>query len=190
MESAPDDLHESPSLRFAFGPFCVTPNKRLLTKNDLPLEIGGRALDLLIALIEQPGRVLSKRDLIKKVWPDIVVEEGSLRFHMTGLRRILGDGEEGARYISTQVGVGYAFVAPIERLPSGRSAQPFPPSAVRWQSKRFSSSVGSLPPRTRLIGREADVQLVVDRLQEPRLFTIVGAGGVGKTSLAIEVGHR
>lgn len=190
MESAPDDLHESPSLRFAFGPFCVTPNKRLLTKNDLPLEIGGRALDLLIALIEQPGRVLSKRDLIKKVWPDIVVEEGSLRFHMTGLRRILGDGEEGARYISTQVGVGYAFVAPIERLPSGRSAQPFPPSAVRWQSKRFSSSVGSLPPRTRLIGREADVQLVVDRLQEPRLFTLVGAGGVGKTSLAIEVGHR
>jgi predicted ATPase/DNA-binding winged helix-turn-helix (wHTH) protein len=188
VESALDDLHESLALRFAFGPFCVTPSKRLLSRDGVAVEIGGRALDLLIALIERPGRVLSKRELLDRVWPDVVVEEGSLRFHMTGLRRILGDGEQGARYIATQVGVGYAFVAPIERFQGGPEPveQPAAPAPIR----RFSSTVGSLPPRTRLIGREVDVQMVADRLQTPKLFTVVGAGGVGKTSLAVEVGHR
>ncbi|MGF6488028.1 ATP-binding protein [Pseudomonas frederiksbergensis] len=190
MESAPDDLHESLTLQLAFGPFCVTPGKRLLTKSGSTVEIGGRALDLLIALLERPGRVLSKRKLIKQVWPDIVVTEGSLRFHMTGLRRILGDGEDGARYISTQVGVGYAFVAPIERLQPGHDSNITPAICAPADSKRFVSTVGSLPPRARLIGRDSDVQMVVDRLLEPKLFTIVGPGGVGKTSLAVEVGHR
>lgn len=106
MESAPDALHDAASLDFAFGPFRVVPGKRLLTKDGTALDIGGRAFDLLIALLERPGRVVSKRELINLVWPDIIVEEGSLRFHMTGLRRILGDGEDGARYINTQVGVG------------------------------------------------------------------------------------
>lgn len=169
-----------------FGPFCLTPGKRLLTKDGMPVEIGGRALDLLIALVEEPGRVLPKRDLIKQVWPDSIVEEGSLRFHMNGLRKALGDGEDGARYITTQVGVGYAFVAPIEK--HSVEQQSGKPHAE--ESMRHLPGVGGLPPRTPLIGRETDIQLVADRLAEPRLFTIVGAGGVGKTSLAVAAGHR
>ena len=182
VASAPDDLHDPVPPYFAFGPFRVLPGERLLTRNDLAVDIGGRALDLLIALLDRPGRVVSKRELINLVWPDIVVEEGSLRFHMTGLRRILGDGEDGARYIHTQVGVGYAFVAPIERSPL---APPAPP-----KTKRITHVVGGLPPRPSLIGRETDVALVLERLQQPKLFTTVGPGGVGKTSLAVEVGHR
>lgn len=190
VEFSPDDLHETLTMQFAFGPFCVTPAKRLLAKNGIPVEIGGRALDLLIALLQRPGLVLSKRELIKQVWPDIVVEEGSLRFHMTGLRRILGDGEDGARYIATQVGVGYAFVAPLLR-PQPELDSMGTHAASTWiDSKRFASSVGSLPPRAKLIGRETDVALVFNHLQEPKLFTVVGAGGVGKTSLAVEVAHR
>lgn len=182
MESYPDALHESLTTQFVFGPFSVVPGKRLLTRNGVPVEIGGRALDLLIALLEQPGRVLSKYDLIDKVWPDSVVAEGSLRFHMTGLRRILGDGEEQARYIATQVGVGYAFVAPLEKKTTA-----IQPASV---ALRAAEGVCSLPPRAKLIGREADLQLVIDHMQQPKLFTIVGPGGVGKTSLAIEVAHR
>lgn len=181
VASAPDDLHDPVTLYFAFGPFRVMPAERLLTCQGVAVEIGGRALDLLIALLERPGRVVSKRELINLVWPDIVVEEGSLRFHMTGLRRILGDGENGARYINTQVGVGYAFVAPIERSPL---ALPAP-----HKTRRVTSTVGGLPPRPSLIGRDVDVALVMERLQPPKLFTIVGPGGVGKTSLAVEVGH-
>lgn len=182
MESAADDLSPSAIAPIEFGPFRVIPGKRLLTRDAQPMDIGGRAFDLLLALLEKPGRVLSKRELLKRVWPDMVVEEGSLRFHMNGLRRALGDGEGGARYIATQVGVGYAFVAPVSRrADAAPAALPALPVA---------DGVGSLPPRVKLIGREADVQMILQRLREPRLLTIVGTGGVGKTSLVVEVGHR
>lgn len=182
MESAADDQSSSLKAPIEFGPFRVVPGKRLLTRDAQPMDIGGRAFDLLLALLEKPGRVLSKRELLKRVWPDMVVEEGSLRFHMTGLRRALGDGEDGARYIATQVGVGYAFVAPVSH------ASDAAPAVLPVAS--MSEGVGSLPPRVKLIGRETDVQMILQRLREPRLFTIVGTGGVGKTSLANEVGHR
>lgn len=191
MESAPDELCDPKAPCIAFGPFCVDAASRLLTKQGVPLEIGGRALDLLIALVEQPGRVVSKRDLLKQVWPDAVVEEGSLRFHMTSLRRILGDGQDGARYIATQVGVGYAFVAPVERLPARRRRVDSPVAAdAKPETLYPPRTVARLPPRPRLIGRDEDVQRVLDRLRQPGLFTIVGPGGVGKTSLAVEVAHR
>jgi predicted ATPase/DNA-binding winged helix-turn-helix (wHTH) protein len=180
VELRPDEQPESPGADVAFGPFRLLPGKRLLTRDGVPLEIGGRALDILIALVAQPGRVVTKRELLARVWSGVVVEEGSLRFHMTSLRKILGDGEDGARYIATQVGVGYAFVAPIERTAPAPATAPAQPPV----------GAGNLPPRTRLIGREADIDLVVGRLAEPRLFTLVGAGGVGKTSLAVEAGHR
>ena len=99
--------------RRSFGPFALLPAERLLTRDGVPVEIGGRSFDLLVVLTEQPGQILSKRDLLKRVWPDVVVEDGSLRFHMAGLRKLLGEGTDGARYIATQVGVGYAFVAPV-----------------------------------------------------------------------------
>lgn len=187
MESFPDELCESLSIQFVFGPFCVVPAKRLLEKNGVPVEIGGRALDLLIALLMRPGRVLTKSDLINQVWPDVVVEQGSLRFHMTALRRILGDGDEHARYIATQVGVGYAFVAPLEKRLAGGQSAAIPPGIA---DDTRVETLCSLPPRAKLIGRETDLQLVLDHMQQPKLFTIVGAGGVGKTSLAIEVAHR
>lgn len=173
--------------RLRFGPFCLSPRERLLTKNGEPVEIGGRSFDLLVVLTEQPGRVLSKRELLQRVWSDVVVEDGSLRFHMAGLRKLLGDGVDGARYVATQVGVGYAFVAPIERqAPAG--------SVVRGPAEEGGRSPGSsinLPARLpHLIGREDDVSFLTERVVETPLFTIVGAAGVGKTSLAIEIGHR
>jgi predicted ATPase/DNA-binding winged helix-turn-helix (wHTH) protein len=189
VESAPDELHDSLNMQAAFGPFRVDAGKRLLTRNGSPLDVGGRALDLLLVLVERPGRVLSKRELLKRVWPDVVVEEGSLRFHMTSLRRILGDGVDGARYIATQVGVGYAFVAPVERLPRAGDAGN-PPAPAEPSADAPARSARQLPPRPRLIGRDQDAALVVDRLAQPTLFTIVGPGGVGKTSLAVEVAHR
>lgn len=172
--------------RFTFGPFCLSPTERLLTRDGETVEIGGRSFDLLVALTEQPGRVISKRELLKRVWADVVVDDGSLRFHMAGLRRLLGDGNEGVRYIATQVGVGYAFVAPVERSVSRGLEQGASPAA-----RTFISSSSNIPVRLpRLIGRERDVETLVARLADTPLFTIVGPAGVGKTSLAVEVGHR
>jgi predicted ATPase/DNA-binding winged helix-turn-helix (wHTH) protein len=176
--------------RRAFGPFCLSPTERLLTRDGSPVEMGGRSFDLLVVLTEQPGRVLSKRELLKRVWSDVVVEDGSLRFHMAGLRKLLGDGENGARYIATQVGVGYAFVAPVET--TGGPGAPLPPAAAEDDSaSKTPVGTTNLPPRLpRLIGRERDMRLLMERVVDTPLFTIVGSAGVGKTSLAVEIGHQ
>nr|WP_208411815.1 winged helix-turn-helix domain-containing protein [Sphingomonas naasensis] len=161
----------------------------MLTRAGEPVEIGGRSFDLLVVLTEQPGRVLSKRELLKRVWTDVVVEDGSLRFHMAGLRKLLGDGEDGARYIATQVGVGYAFVAPIERNEAPDVATG--PSTVEEISASSVANAPNIPSRLpHLIGREHDVAFLQARVTNTPLFTIVGPAGVGKTTLAIEIAHN
>ena len=81
----------------SFGPFTLVASERLLTREGASVELGARALDILIALISTPKQVLSKKDLMSQVWPDVTVEEGSLRFHMASLRKVLGDGKNGTR---------------------------------------------------------------------------------------------
>jgi predicted ATPase/DNA-binding winged helix-turn-helix (wHTH) protein len=173
------------SERVGFGPFCLSVSERLLTRDGVAVEIGGRSFDLLAVLVEQPGRVLSKRELLKRVWSDVVVEDGSLRFHMAGLRKLLGDGQDGARYIATQVGVGYAFVAPVEK----RSAQG-KVEAVAAPPPRPASTINMPSRLPHLIGRDADLRLLAERIVTTPLFTIVGPAGVGKTTLAVELAHR
>ncbi len=104
----------------SFGPFTLVASERLLKKEGAPVELGSRTLDILIALVSRPNEVIGKRELLAQVWPDVTVEEGSLRFHIAGLRKALGDGKEGARYITTHAGRGYCFVAPTS-LSAGRA---------------------------------------------------------------------
>jgi DNA-binding winged helix-turn-helix (wHTH) protein len=99
----------------SFGPFSLVASERLLTKEGAPVELGARAIDVLIALVSRPNEVVSKRDLLARAWPDVTVEESSLRFHIASLRKALGDGKDGARYITTLAGRGYCFVAPVSR---------------------------------------------------------------------------
>ena len=97
----------------SFGSFRLVPAERLLLNGDRPVHLGGRALDILIALVERASEVITKDELIQRVWPNATVDEGSLRFHISLLRKALGDGESGARYVVTLQGRGYCFVAPI-----------------------------------------------------------------------------
>jgi DNA-binding winged helix-turn-helix (wHTH) protein len=99
----------------SFGPFRLVTGERLLTREGAPVRLSARALDLLIALLSRPNEVVGKDELLARVWPNVTVEEGSLRFHMAGLRKALGDGKDGARYIETLTGRGYCFVAPASR---------------------------------------------------------------------------
>jgi predicted ATPase/DNA-binding winged helix-turn-helix (wHTH) protein len=165
----------------SFGPFSLVASERLLTKEGAPVELGARTLDTLIALVSSPNEVVSKRDLLARVWPDVIVEEGSLRFHIANLRKALGDGKDGARYITTLAGRGYCFVAPISRSTNRSDGH----AAVAACLPR-----ANLPSRLiRMVGRTDDILMVSSRLAAARFVTIVGAGGVGKTTVAVAVGH-
>lgn len=115
-------IKQGSAWRASFGPFTLSPVERLLERDGLPVRLGGRALDLLIALVESAGEIVSKKDLIARVWPNIVVEEGSLRFHMVAIRKALGEGEGGSRYIVNTANKGYTFVAIVE-CDGGRSTR-------------------------------------------------------------------
>jgi DNA-binding winged helix-turn-helix (wHTH) protein len=97
----------------SFGPFHILPNQRLLLEGDRPLRVGSRALDILVALVERAGNLVSKDELMTRGWPDTFVDEGNLRVQVATLRRALRDGEDRNRYICTVTGRGYWFVAPV-----------------------------------------------------------------------------
>src|SRR5438270_5292125 len=88
----------------------MIPAENLLLEADKPVRVGSRACEILIALVECPGQLLSKQELLSRVWPNTFVEESSLRVHMAALRRALGDGKNGTRYITNVPGRGYCFV--------------------------------------------------------------------------------
>jgi predicted ATPase/DNA-binding winged helix-turn-helix (wHTH) protein len=162
-----------------FGPFQLFVSERRLTRDGGAVELGDRALDLLIALTSHGNEIISKQELLASVWPHATVEEGSLRFHMARLRKALGDGQDDARYIVTTVGRGYCFVAPISR--PGGDAEP------ETEVLSAANLPGSL---VRMVGRADDIAEISARLATAAVVTIVGAGGVGKTTVAVAVGHR
>jgi predicted ATPase/DNA-binding winged helix-turn-helix (wHTH) protein len=179
---AVDWASDPPEHEICFGPFRLLPARRLLLEGDNPVRIGNRALDLLIALVERPGETVSKPELIARAWPHVFVDETNLKVHVGALRRALADGETGNRYISTVTGRGYCFVAPI-----AHSAVPCPATAQHSAAKPLSNVPA---PLIRLIGRDEVVDRVSAQLAHYRLITLVGPGGIGKTSIAVATAER
>jgi predicted ATPase/DNA-binding winged helix-turn-helix (wHTH) protein len=166
----------------SFGPFRLYAARRLIEKEGVPLHLGGRALDILLVLVEHASEVVSKNDLMAQVWPGVTVDEGSLRVHVATLRKALGDGESGARYLTTLTGQGYCFVAPVSR-----SSAPSPLETVASKP----GHVHHLPTRlTRMVGRDQTVQEISEQLKTERFVTIAGPGGIGKTTVAVSVGYE
>jgi predicted ATPase/DNA-binding winged helix-turn-helix (wHTH) protein len=165
----------------SFGPFRLCPAHRNLEKAGSPIHLSARALDILIVLVERAGEVVSKKKLMARVWPDVTVDESNLRFHVAALRRALEDGQSGARYVTTIAGRGYCFVAPISR-----SNAPRRPSAEGV----FTDQLHKLPTcLKRMVGRDETVEKISAHLVAERFVTIVGSGGIGKTTVAVSVAH-
>lgn len=151
----------------------MSPSERLLERDGASVRLGGRALDLLIALVERSGQIVSKQDLMARVWPGVVVDEGSLRFHMVAVRKALGEG--GGRYIVNTANRGYTFVASVRCTEVGAPAH-----------QAIARSVSPLPTlATAMVGRDAEVDVLAMSLRRRRLVCVVGAGGIGKTTVAI-----
>jgi predicted ATPase/DNA-binding winged helix-turn-helix (wHTH) protein len=167
------------AIRLRFGPFELDVAERSLKKRNQVIALGGRAYDILIALLEKAGEVVTKAELIAKAWPDVTVEEGSLRVHLSAMRKALGDGQFGNKYIANVQGQGYSFIAPVTRLPADRD------------KSSASAGLSNLPPALgRMVGRDNVVREIQGWLQtEQRLITILGTGGIGKTTVALAVGH-
>jgi DNA-binding winged helix-turn-helix (wHTH) protein len=160
----------------SFGPFSLFAAERLLKKADEPIPLGDRALDVLIVLAERAGEVVTNKELFSSVWPDVTVDDTNLRNHISALRKALGDGRDGARYVSNVVGRGYCFVAPVTR---SSSKQTVPVTGITTTER-----AQKLPPRrTRMVGRDDTVRALAEQLQVWRFVSIVGPGGVGKTTV-------
>src|SRR5262249_5468024 len=98
----------------SFGAFRLRPTQFLLLEGDKPVPLGSRALEILIALLERPGELVSKQELMARVWPNTFVEPANLTVHISALRRTLRDGRDGNRFIINIPGRGYRFVASVE----------------------------------------------------------------------------
>ncbi len=161
----------------SFGPFRLHATERILEKNGTPLTIGSRALDILITLLERAPSVISKRELVKRAWGDLVVDEGSLRVHITTLRKQLDNGGSSVSYVSNVHGRGYCFAG-----------------AVTWAAAEATPKARAVPRLPRgpllMVGRDNAVGELAARLKKRRFVSIVGAGGIGKTTVVLALAHR
>jgi DNA-binding winged helix-turn-helix (wHTH) protein len=166
----------------SFGPCRLLAAQRLLLEGDKPVRLGSRAFDILTALVERAGEVVSKEELIARAWPKTFVEEANLKLQVSTLRRALGDGQGDNRYVATVSGRGYNFVAPI-RKEEPSPASPSPTIAT--------AELHNLPfATTRMIGREEIVTTLVTQLSHQRLVTVVGPSGIGKTTVGLAIAER
>src|ERR1700730_1336698 len=172
---ADDDVHRN----LQFGPFELSSSERVLRRDRVVLPLGGRALDILIYLAERPGEVIAKQELMDHVWSDVTVEEGSLRVHVAAIRKALGDGQFGNRYIANIKGRGYSFVGTVV---------PFAGSTESRKDKFPRQGRLRVRPLM-MIGREPVISEVGDKLRDERFVTLLGPGGIGKTTIALAVGR-
>ncbi|NIJ34123.1 winged helix-turn-helix domain-containing protein [Sphingomonas oligoaromativorans] len=165
----------------AFGDHVVFPTDRILKRDGRTVQIGDKALDLLLALLNAQGEILSKSDLAERVWQRPYIEDATIRVAIGSLRKVLGAPPDGGEYVINVVGRGYSFssAVPLERWPAHSAEVPSrPPIGL--------GALGRLPPLlTPVFGRRRDIQAIGDLLATRRFITVVGAGGIGKTTVAI-----
>jgi len=177
---APSTISDNRTI--SFGPYRLLPAQQLLLKAGKPIHVGSCTLEILIALAERAGEFVSTEELIARVWPNTFVEEGNLRVHIAALRRILRDTQAGNRYVANVPGQGYRFIAPVI-LSEGQRSSASEAAAVE-RRHNFPA------PPTRIVGRDGIVSTLAAQLPERHFITVVGPGGIGKTTLALAVAER
>src|ERR1700680_2733852 len=169
-----------------FGRFSVLPHRRELLVEGRPLELGGCAFVVLMVLIDASGAVVSKDALMSRVWPDRIIEENSLQHQISALRRVFAADRD---LIHTIAGRGYQFpgeIRAVSAAPDGQASAGMPQPTYMP-----SRPPTNLPEAvSELIGRDVELDEVLDLRAPPRLGTLPGAGGIGKTRLGFEAARR
>jgi predicted ATPase/DNA-binding winged helix-turn-helix (wHTH) protein len=163
---------------WAFGRFRIFPRQRRLLADDEPVELGSRAFDLLVTLIEARGTLIRGDALIGRVWRNLHVTESNLRVQMSALRHALGSDRS---LICNVAGRGYQFTGQVRCLSEGSAGQ----TSVDQIIVKTASGPTNLPePVSDLIGRDVALRDVLCLVRSHRLVTLTGGGGIGKTQLA------
>jgi predicted ATPase/DNA-binding winged helix-turn-helix (wHTH) protein len=170
--------------KILFEEFCLIPATRTLTRHGSPVSLRARALDILIALIERAGQTVSQAELYAIVWEKRIVEESNLRVNMAALRKALGDDRQPRRFILSVPGRGYTFIGRVERIPSDETVAASAEPAIANDENRVST------PLVAPIGRDGTISEIAAQLRRKRFVTITGAGGIGKTTVALAVAHE
>src|SRR5215469_15152892 len=178
-----DPASEAPA-SFEFGRFRILPQRREVLADGQPMELGGRAFDILVVLIEAHGAVVSKDELMRRVWPGRIVEDNNLHTQIKALRRAFSDHD----LIRTVVGRGYQFRAEVRTCLGDHIERAQPGTAANVSAPRTPTN---LPAQTSdAIGREVEIAEVIGLLTDHRFVTLTGTGGIGKTRLALEVARH
>jgi predicted ATPase/DNA-binding winged helix-turn-helix (wHTH) protein len=158
-------------MELVFGDFRLKLRERELIGPAGPVTLSARAFELLRALLADPEAVLDKDALFAAAWPGMIVEDNTLQVHMSALRKALGTG-----YIATVHGRGYKYVGP------------HPSAPVADQPPANAEQAGNIERyRSDCIERDTEARAIAGLLDQHRLVSIVGPGGVGKTTLATTV---
>jgi predicted ATPase/DNA-binding winged helix-turn-helix (wHTH) protein len=168
---------------YRFDRFELRPHSRELLADGEPARLGGRGFDLLLALVEQRHRVVSREELFDRVWAGRVVEDQNLRVQVNALRKLLGE-----RSIATVPGRGYRFVLPL--LEAAGDQAPAADERPEAASEVAQRPGPAWPEPPTLFGRGDELGEVCRLLQDQRLLTVAGPGGIGKTRVAQAVAHR
>src|SRR5580700_1405991 len=172
--------------RITFGRYCIMPHRREILSNDRPIMLGGRAFDVLMALVEAHGSVVSKDALMTRVWANQIVEENNLEVQISMLRAAFGAERALIRTVPRR---GYQFTGEVrflvENVEACADARPI--SA----EPGFAGPATNLPqPVSELIGRDDSLLEILHLTLSHRIVTLTGAGGIGKTRLALAAAHR
>lgn len=165
---------------YAFGAFCLLPDRKALLCAGRPVRIGSRAFDILSLLVQRAGELVTRAELDAYVWPGLFVHESNLKVHVTALRKVLRAAAEDPRCILNIPGRGYCFTLPV--TVEGRAG-----AAAR---RLLAAGANAFGPPAEVIGRDGEIAAVVEALSRHPLVTVVGAGGIGKTTVALAAAER
>jgi DNA-binding winged helix-turn-helix (wHTH) protein len=166
-------------IEFSFGPFRLIPEQQVLLEDGKPVSVGARGLELLRVLVEHSGKLVSKDELIACIWPDTCVSESNLKVQIAALRRALGEGRRGERYVATVNGRGYRFVAPVKRQDAFH----------RHENNPVASEYNQLPGWIRLLGPDQIIDALTRELPAGAFNPILAPGGMDQTTVALALAN-
>ena len=176
----PADLMGNPKIitmaqTYQFGAFELIPERSILLREGKPVRLGSRAFAILVILVESAGRIVTSEDLTNRVWPNTNISSSNLRVHLAAIRKALAEGSGNEESIFTAPGIGYRFAMPV--------------TVHRFTAHQSSNS--NIPaPLADLIGRDSVVRDLTENIERYRFVSIIGSGGIGKTSVALAVARN